>query len=116
MAKGKQRVHAEIDSADVSSEVTAGLYTDAGNVSYTLLSGEYFMMTDCFVSCDTAGQIRIYDTTDAAGKVIFAGHIEANAGFVVPLTTERAVKVLAVIHDTGTPACFIGAQGWVARA
>ncbi len=115
MSKGKLRVHAEIDSADASSEVVATLWTDAENVSYTRLTGEYFMMTDCFGSTDTAGVIRIYDTTDAAGKLIYVAHVEANAGFVVPINTEIAIESLAVIHDTGAPNVFVGARGWIAR-
>jgi hypothetical protein len=96
-------VHAEVDSADASGGIAFMIYPMGSSTARTLLSTEYFYITDILADMpEAAGALKIVADTDAAGKRIFKATFGAmaapgaNAGtvmhhFETPFACEKGV-------------------------
>lgn len=63
--------HLEVDTTDASGGIAFTIYNMATATARTLLATEYLHITDILVDIAAAGTVKVVQSTDAAGHLIF---------------------------------------------
>jgi hypothetical protein len=110
-------IHLEVDSADSSAGTAFTIYKAGSTAAYTLTATEYIDVSDIIFISTAGGTFSIVANSDAGGKRIAKGSVDAKGGlahhFETPYTCPIGVtpKLFAA---AGQVTCVL--QGFVTEA